>query len=126
MSKCRVWYRTDGKISISYPDLRPEKKPEHLTINEWINKQLDNVPIKAPQFAGLDFEDVDSSKLPQDRKDRDRWRGTKATGIKIDTTVVLRKDIEKQLDAELTKPNPNPNPITALKLQRKLDKREYD
>ena len=107
MTKCRVWYHPDGKISVSYPDLRPEKKPEGLTMDEWIDRQLNLVPVKAPQFAGLDFEDMDSSQLPQDRADRDRWRGSKVQGIKISPSVVLRKDLLKQVDDELAKPNPD-------------------
>lgn len=129
MSKCRVWYHLDGKISVSYPDLRPEKKPEDLTFDEWLNKQLDNVAIKAPQFQGLDFEDMDNSQLPNganpdDRSDRDRWRGTKATGIKIDNTVILRKDLFKQIDDELAKQNPGI--IVIERLRRKLDRKEHD
>ncbi len=124
MSRCRVWYHPDQKISVSYPDLRPEKKPEGLTADEWIDRQLNLVPIKAPQFAELDFEDIDSSTLPQDRKDRDRWRGNKTTGIKIDNTVVLRKDLLKQLDGELAKSSPNV--VKTMRLQRKIDNKEHD
>lgn len=148
MGKIRVWYWPNGKISVSYPDTRyqlyidrqlidwinkkPEdedldewiaKKPEDLTQDEWTDKQLDNVAIKAPPYSGLDFEDIDISQLPQDRADRDRWRGTKATGIQIDNTVILRQDLEKDIDDELLLINPNMKKI--MQLIRKLDKREH-
>ena len=124
MGKVRIWYHPTGKVSVSYPDLRPEKKPEGLTLDEWIDRQLNLIPIKAPQFAQLDFEDTDTSQLPQDRADRDRWRGTKATGIKIDTTVVLRKDLVKQIDDELAKPNPDI--ITVERTRRKIELNQHD
>lgn len=123
MSKCRVWYRLDGGVSVSHPDLRPEKKPKDLTLEQWIDFQLDQVAIKAPQFVGLDYQDMDTSELPQDRTDRDRWRGNKQTGIKIDNSVVLRKDLDKQIDDELAMQNPNI--IKIERLRRKLDKREH-
>ncbi len=124
MGKVRIWYHPTGKVSVSYPDLRPEKKPEGLTLDEWIDRQLNLIPVKAPQFAGLDFEDMDSSQLPQDRADRDRWRGSKVQGIKISPSVVLRKDLLKQVDDELAKPNPDV--VKVLRIRGKLDRKEHD
>lgn len=124
MSRCRVWYHLDGKISVSYPDLRKDRQPEGMTTDEWIDYQLEQVPIKAPQFAGLDFEDKEVSELPQDRADRDRWRGTKTTGIKINTNIVLREDLFKQIDEELDKSSPSI--IMLERLRRKIEKEEHD
>jgi hypothetical protein len=107
MALCRVFYRVDGRVFVFYGD------------------DLDLPFRKNPnKYNPMEFKDMDDSQIPQDRLDRDRWRGTKATGIKVDATVILRRDIEEQLDAELAKPVPNS--IAALKLQRKLDKKEYD
>ncbi len=124
MGKVRIWYRPDGKVSVSYPDVRPEKKPDSMTIDEWALEQFRNVAIKSPRFQNFPFDDVDGSSIPVNDGDRDRWRGSKGQGVSIDNTVVLRRDIEKQLDDELAKPNPSP--IAALRLQRKLDKKEHD
>jgi hypothetical protein len=124
MSKVRVWYWSSGKVSVSYPDKRPEKKPEGLTTDEWALKQFENIPKKAPRFQGIPFDDVNSSTLPVRDKNRDRWRGSKGQDIRIDDTVILRQDLFKQLDDELAKPNPDA--VKAMKLQRKLDKREHD
>ncbi len=124
MGKVRIWYHNDEKISVSHPDKRPEKKPKGLSMDEWALEQFENVLVKVPRFQGLDFEDINPSQLPQDRKDRNRWRGTKAQGIKVDSTVVLRQDLLDQLDAELDKPNSDLK--KALKLQRRIDKKEHD
>jgi hypothetical protein len=124
MSICRVWYHKDGKVSVSYPDTRYKFKPRNLNLDQWAYKQFDDLLLKCPQFLGLDYEDIDSYKLPKEREDRDRWRGNKTTGIKIDSKVILRKDIQQKLDKELSKSEPNV--IKAMKLQRKLDKQEHD
>lgn len=123
MSKVRVWYHPDGKVSVSHPDKRPEKKPDGMTIDEWAGKQLNDVAKKAPQFQGLDFDDVDSSTLPIRDENRNRWRGSKGQGVRVDNTVILRQDIEKDLDDEFAKQVPNP--VAVLRLQRKLDKKEH-
>jgi len=124
MGLCRVWFMTDRKIQVSYPDARIKFKPPHLTLIEWANEQFDELPKRAPQFQGLDYTDMDTSELPQNKADRDRWRGDKGTGIKIDKNVVLRQDLWSALDKELGKPEPDT--INVLRIQRKLNKQEHD
>lgn len=137
MTRCRVYYRPDGKVSIDHPDQRPEKKPKDMTNDEWIDAQLIQSGEKKPglHVGGslssplLPFDDTDTSQLPnganpRDRKDRNRWRGTKATGVQIDGTVVLKEDIEQQLDNELAKTTPDL--ITVERLRRKIEKKEHD
>lgn len=124
MGKVRVWYHNNEKVSVSYPDVRPEKKPKDLTMDEWADKQLDNVATKAPQYAGLDYTDTDSSLIPIRDENRDRWRGTKTTGIRIDDTLVLRQDLLQQIDDELAKPSPSI--IELERLRRKLERKEHD
>lgn len=126
--KCRVWYIVDiqgnptGEVSVSYPDVRPHKKPEGLTMEQWNDKQLEDVR-KRPQFQGLAYDDMDSSQIPVRDKDRDRWRSKKGEKIKVDTTVRLRQDVLDDLDAELAKPNADT--VKLMRLQRKLDKKDY-
>lgn len=137
MTRCRVYYRQDGKISVDHADQRPEKAPEGMTNDQWIDKQFLESGERKPDLhidsdlanPLLPNEDVDDSSLPNgndptDKKDRDRWRGTKAAGIRIDNSIVLRKDLAAQLDAELAKPSPNA--ITAMRLQRRLDRGDHD
>lgn len=85
-----------------------------------------SITIVPHPLKGLPFDDIDPATLP-DRKDRDKWRGSKATGLRVDQSVVTlaerRQAVEDALDAELAKPVPNA--VTALKLQRRLDKRDF-
>lgn len=116
--KCRVWYKLDGSVSVSHPDTRSGMKPKDMTMTQWITKQFDTVAEKNPEFRGLDYDDIDSSMLPVGRVDRDRWRGVKGQGVKIDKTIALRKDITKQLDDELALVAPDP--VKVIKLQRDI------
>jgi len=124
MSICRVWFRLDGKISVSYPDTNPQNKPSDMAYRTWITQQLDSVAEKSLEFSGLEYTDMDTSELLQVRADRNRWRGDKGTGINIDKKVVLRQDLCSALDKELGKPEPDT--INVLRIQRKLNKQEHD
>lgn len=120
MTRCRVYYQQSGKISVDHADQRPGKKPKDMTNDDWIDAQFLQSGKNKPNLHVdgdlskplLDYEEIDDSALPNgsaptDRKDRDRWRGNKLTGIKIDTNIVLRKDLFKQIDNELAKPSPD-------------------
>lgn len=82
--------------------------------------------IKGTELEGLLYGDIDPTALP-DRKDRDKLRGKKGEGIRVDHSIVTmsekRQAIEDGLDAELAQTNPDP--VKAMKLQRKLEKRDY-
>lgn len=71
----------------------------------------------------LPYDDIDSSQLP-DRSTRNKWRGNKATKLRVDNTVVTQSEkmanAEADLEAELEKPSPDP--VKVIKLQRKLEK----
>lgn len=123
MTKCRVYYRPDGTVAVVHPVFKARR------LDETEQEFLDRAYAKAEKesgLTGLDFDDTDTANLP-DRKDRDKWRGQKGQGVRVDPSVVTRAErrqaVEAQLDAELAKPNPNP--VQALKLQRRLEKGEY-
>ena len=116
--KCRVWYRADGSVSVSHPDMRLGLKPKELTMAQWAEQQFNIVAEKNPELANLEYEDMEQSQLPAGRVDRDRWRGVKGQGVMIDKNVILRKDIGKQLDDELA--IVSPDPVKVIKLQRQL------
>lgn len=128
MALCRIWYRADGRVFIQHIDYK--LKPTGMADADFAVEQFAIPRKKNPdKYNTMEFEDVDDSTLPNgvspiSRKDRDRWRGTKATGVKIDNTVVLRKDLEKEMDDELAKPNPDLKKV--MQTQRKLDKKEHD
>ncbi len=121
--KRRVYYHADDSVSIIIPALKSRRKGESEAV--WLKRVYE----KTEQFRdGLPFDDIDTSQLPPDRKARDKWRGSKGNGVHVDNTIVTvaekRQKVEDDLDAELAKPAPNA--IVAMRLQRKLDKREYD
>lgn len=103
MTMCRVWYRKDRKVSISqavgYEFYREQYSRKiiswiipPLPEYKWIRKMFNKIPKQAPQFAGLDYEDMDTSELPQmNRENRDRLRGTKALGLYF---IVDKKTLE--------------------------------
>ena len=120
MPLCRVIYKINGQISIIHPAPKARLKDESDQVF------LNRVSIKAckgTELEGLDYEDIDSSNLP-DRKFRDKWRGDKQNGIRIDHSVITaverKEKIEKQLDIELVKNKPDV--ITVIRLQRELQK----
>jgi hypothetical protein len=94
---------------------------------EVIGRLHDQLTEIGERLEGLPHDDIEPSELPS-RKDRDKWRGKKGQGIYIDHSIITeaekRQAIEDELDAELTKDNPDA--IKAVRLQRKLDKRQYD
>jgi len=125
LTKCRVYYHPDGKVDIVYPSPNyPKKGGESET--DWLARIYQETEIELG-MQGLPFDDIDRSELP-DRSNKMKWRGSKGNGIHIDNTIVTEREkkeaIEADLDAELAKPAPNA--IKAMRLQRKLDKREYD
>lgn len=86
--KQRVWYMPDGTVRVTIPaeqacienELRDdcEKRLFEETANE--------VPALKALLDSGDYEDIDPALKP-DRKDRKYWRGSKATGIIIDTAA---------------------------------------
>ncbi len=110
---------------------------DNITLDDWIDAQfIESAEKKATLHIDNDltkillpYDDIDSTALPNganpnNRNDRNRWRGTKVTGVQIDNTVVLRKDLFQQIDDELAKPSPDG--IVIERLRRKLEKREHN
>ncbi|MBI5233523.1 MAG: hypothetical protein HY880_04140 [Deltaproteobacteria bacterium] len=121
MNLCRVYYQTDGQVSVVYP--APKEKRDGETGEAFLERVCQRLDTN---LNTLPFDDMDASILPS-RTDREKWRGSKGQGIKVDTTIITkaerRKAVETSLDAELAKPNGNP--ITAMRLQRQLEKGDY-
>lgn len=123
---CRVWYKPDGQVAVTHP--APKARLDGETDQEF----LDRVCVKTAKelgLEGLDYDDVEPSTLPN-RKDRDKWRGNKATGLQVDASIITqaerRQAIEAERDAILDKPvHTNKDLIDIAKLNRKLDKRDY-
>lgn len=119
--KCRVVFKPDGKVSIIYP--APKSRRADESERDWLNRVLGK-SMGQNGFVGLDFVDMDASLLPGG--DREKWRRN-GNSIIVDDTVVTKaeqkKAVEDELDAELDLETPDV--AKALRLQRKLDKKDY-
>ena len=73
----RIIYREDGGVSIITPALKSKRDDE--TKAEWLKRVFDKA---TPE--GVEYEDVEGSKIPQDREFRNAWTGEKGKGISID------------------------------------------
>lgn len=73
MAKCRVIYRPDGTVAVFHR--APKSKFDFEQAAERaMTGDLEDLP----------FDDIDVSQLPQTRKYREAWRGSKGNGIHLD------------------------------------------
>lgn len=118
LSKVRVTYRPDGGVSITAFVAGACQGGE--TEEQCMDKEMQ----KNPELANLPHDDVDPATLPQDRKDRDKWTGSKGQGVSIDHSKVTKTEkieqLENQLDEELDKSSPNSTKVA--KIQRTIEK----
>ena len=77
--KVRILYYPDKHVEIIHPVANSKKPGE--TEQEW----LDRVFTKATP-SGIDFDDVDSSTLPNSREYRNAWEGQKGQPVTINNT----------------------------------------
>ena len=123
MNKCRVIFKANEEVVVVYP--APKAKREDETEAEFYERVMAKA-VAGTDLEGLPFDDVNPATLP-DRKHRDKWRGTKAQGLRVDHSVVTqadkRKALDDEIDAELAEATPDT--AKAMRLQRKLDKKDY-
>lgn len=122
LNKVRVTYRPDGGVSIT------TFVAGACNEGETEIQCMDRIMEKSPELAALPHDDIDPSQLPQDRKDRNKWTGSKGQGISIDHSKVTKgekiEELTQKLDEELDKNNPNS--VKVAKLQRLIEKvRDY-
>src|SRR3989344_4403256 len=86
LPKVRVSYRPDGGVSITSFVASACQEGETET------QCMDREVRKNPTLADLPHDDVGPATLPQDRKDRDKWRGEKGSGIYIDRSLVTKQE----------------------------------
>jgi len=91
MDKVRVIYKPDGSVGIIHPAPKSRRKGE--TEKEWLKRVFDKATPK-----GVEYEDIDKSKLPKSREDREAWQGEKGKGIFVNQTKAqqLRKEKEER------------------------------
>tara|TARA_Y100000310_G_scaffold6097_1_gene6957 strand:+ start:433 stop:837 length:405 start_codon:yes stop_codon:yes gene_type:complete len=131
MAICRIWYRADEIVFITH--YQYQMKPPGQTDQEFRDAENAKILLKNPaKYGALDTDDVDDSTLPDccfggtpDRLRglREKLRGTKAAGLRVDNSIRNRQDIVYEIDTELDKPSPDMKKVA--KLERKLRKRDY-
>lgn len=121
----RVLYNTDDSVMIM--TLSPKARREGETETEQMERFYQKHLLTHPKCVGLDYEDMDTSALPSDRKDRAKWRRKVGGGFGVDASVVtpaeLREVDKIALQAETDKAMPNLK--TALELLLKLQENNY-
>ncbi|KKK64026.1 hypothetical protein LCGC14_2988370 [marine sediment metagenome] len=86
--KHRVWYMPDGTVRITIPaDSACSKNESQASCEKRIFEETGNeIPELKAVLSSGDYEDIDPVLKP-DRADREYWRGSKATGIRIDAAA---------------------------------------
>ena len=93
MPKRRVIYKNDGSVDIVIP--APKSRFEGEPEDVWLKRVFDRAIEVDPNLQGLDYDDVDTSEIPSDRKDRNAWtRHPSGKGIGIDN-VKAQKNREE-------------------------------
>ncbi len=86
--KHRIWYMPDGTVSVTIP--APKACMENELPADCEKRIFEEIANEIPELKAVldsgDYKDIDSALKP-DRKDRKYWRGTKVTGIVIDTAA---------------------------------------
>lgn len=114
LTHVRVVYRPDG-VSVIYAIA-------DACVNVSETACLEREQIKSG-LAGLPFEDMLPSELPQDRTDRDKWRGSKGKGIHVDESLVTKQETLAEIQAAYDAEDNNPKP-DETKLRRLQDLKE--
>jgi hypothetical protein len=120
MAKIRILYQPDEQVVLLHPALKNRRLGE--SEEQHLKRYYKEIISKFPKYKDLPFEDKHVDDLP--KEDREKWRGSKGNGVRIDESIKTvqekRKVVEDALDAELAKPDGDP--MKALRLQRKLNK----
>ena len=111
--KVRVVYRPDGTVAAIHP--APKSRREGESEAEWLARVFTKCMEGA--LAGLPYDDIDSSELPQTRKYREAWRGSKAAGLTIDPAK--KAEIDAQPTEEERKEIALAKELGALKAARR-------
>ena len=86
--KTRIWYMPDGTVRLTIPAKNAcyKGEMENVCSQRIFTRTKEAVPELRPVFTSGEFDDLDRAALPS-FADRKYWKGTKATGITIDTAA---------------------------------------
>lgn len=92
--KVRVVYKADKSVSVIHP--APRSRRPNETEDEWLERVFSMAMVG--ELNGLPYDDVETSELPVDRRDRNAWEGEKGKGISVNYTKAqqLRKEVEEE------------------------------
>lgn len=121
--KVIVFYRPNGEITVR--NIAWKNRLEGESEDDFLARVVSSKPVMG--IVDCPYDIMEDTDLPQDRSARGKWRGVKDEGISIDNSIITRQEkmekIEKDIDAELVKPNPDI--ASVMRLQRKLQKGDY-
>lgn len=119
--KCRVYYKADGNVIITY--LIEEGRRKEESDKSFLDREM----AKTTDLAALEYDDIDETDLPDSQWDK--WRGSKGNGVHIDDTVITNSEklaaLNEEIDDELIKADTDVNLVKIERLMRKIEKREY-
>lgn len=116
----RVFYQPDGKIAVGVANRELCRPAE--SESACVQRVTDRFCPKNKSGSCLPSTIMEAASLPP-RSKRDKWRGSKATGVRADESVITKAEkvaaAEAALDAELAKAEPDS--VKVIALQRSLE-----
>jgi len=98
----RIIYEKDGSITVIHP--APKSRRINETEIDWLERVYNSVMCdKKRGIDYIDYDDIDSSELPQSREYRDAWTGKKGVGIFIDKKEMDKIKEDKLVQEEIEK-----------------------
>lgn len=93
MAKVKIWKRQDGGVSVTNFDF--SKKLSGETDEEFIERK--SLKLRSvPNLVGAEEIIADSSELPTDRVNRNKWRVNASKKVFVDHNVVIPKELKLQ------------------------------
>ena len=84
MSHCRVVQKPDGSVTIIRPGLHSRRPDEDELA--WLDRVF-TAHMESRGWIGRPFVDMDVSKLPPDRKNRNKWRLNTRNLLFVDQSI---------------------------------------
>ena len=118
-----VVYKADETVSVFSPNYNNYQTGESMSsFLDWVYRDS----TTGTSLQGRPYDIIDSSMLPAQPK-RDKWRGNKQNGLRVDnlfqTRAEKRQALSDSIDNELDENSPDFKKV--IKLQRKLEKGDY-
>ena len=84
MSVCRVVQKPDGSVTVIRPGLHSRRPDEDELV--WLDRVF-TAHMESRGWIGRPFVDMDVSKLPPDRENRNKWRLNPSNLLFVDQSV---------------------------------------